>query len=143
MISFVIPAYNEELLLGRTLDALNDAAGALAQPYEVIVVDDASTDKTATVAQERAARVVPVNHRQIAATRNAGAREAAGGMLIFVGADTVVTRAAGRAAVAAMRSGAAGGGCAFRFDGRLPFYGRLLEAVAAPLYRTLGLASGC
>src|SRR5215468_6012534 len=107
MISFVIPAYNEELLLGRTLDALNDAAGALAQPYEVIVVDDASTDRTAAVARERAARVVVVNHRQIAATRNAGAREAAGEMLIFVDADTLVTQAAVRAAVAAMQRGAA------------------------------------
>src|SRR5262245_2867285 len=143
MISFVIPAYNEELLLGRTLDAVNDAGGALAQPYEVIVVDDASTDRTAAIARERGARVVPVKHRQIAATRNSGAREAAGEMLIFVDADTVVTRAAVRAAVAAMRAGAAGGGCAFRFDGRLPLYGRLLEAVAAPLYRALGLASGC
>lgn len=39
--------------------------------------------------------------------------------------------------------GAVGGGCAFRFDGRLPPYGRVLAAVAVPLYRALGLASGC
>jgi hypothetical protein len=64
-------------------------------------------------------------------------------MLIFVDADTVVSRAAVRAAVAAMRRGAVGGGCAFRFDGRLPLYGRIMEAVAAPLYRVLRLASGC
>jgi len=38
------------------------------------------------------------------------------------------------------RAFAAGGGCAFRFDGRLPLYGRLMEALAAPLYRALGLA---
>jgi hypothetical protein len=86
---------------------------------------------------------VSVNFRQIAATRNAGAREASGEMLIFVDADTVVTAAAVRGAVRAMRRGAVGGGCAFRFDGRLPLYGRVMEALAAPLYRALGLASGC
>jgi glycosyltransferase involved in cell wall biosynthesis len=143
VISFVIPAYNEESLLGRTLGALNDAARVLGQPFEVVVVDDASTDRTAAVAREHGARVVPVNHRQIAATRNAGAREANGEILIFVDADTVVTGAAVRAAVEAIRAGAAGGGCAFRFDGRLPLYGRLLQAIAVPLYRALGLASGC
>jgi glycosyltransferase involved in cell wall biosynthesis len=143
VISFVIPAYNEELLLGRTLRALHDAAQPLGEPFEVVVVDDASTDGTAAVAREYGSRVVPVNHRQIAATRNAGAREAHGEVLIFVDADTVVTEAAVRAAVAALRAGAVGGGCAFRFDGRLPLYGRLMEVVAAPLYRALGLASGC
>jgi glycosyltransferase involved in cell wall biosynthesis len=143
MVSFVIPAYNEETLLGRTLAALNDAARASGEPFEVVVADDASTDRTAAVACEHGARVVPVNRRQIAATRNAGARAAIGEMLIFVDADTEVSAGAVRAAIAAMRAGAAGGGCGFRFDGRLPLYGRLMQAVGVPLYRTLGLASGC
>jgi hypothetical protein len=42
-----------------------------------------------------------------------------------------------------MRAGAVGGGCAVRFDGRLPLYARLLVAVVAPVYRALGLAGGC
>jgi hypothetical protein len=87
--------------------------------------------------------VVAVNHRQIAATRNAGARESHGEMLAFVDADTVVTRAVIAAGLAEMRAGAVGGGCAFRFDGHLPLYGRALAAVAVPLYRALRLASGC
>jgi glycosyltransferase involved in cell wall biosynthesis len=143
MISIIIPAHNEELLLGRTLRAVNDAAGALAEPFEVIVADDASTDRTVAVASEHGARVVPAGRRQIAATRNAGARAAGGEMLLFVDADTTVTPAAVRAAVRAMRKGAAGGGCAFRFDGPLPLYGRVMAAVANPLYRALRLASGC
>ena len=142
MISFIIPAYNEENLLGRTLTALQAAASAVGRPFEVIVVDDASTDRTAVVAREHGARVIQVGHRQIAATRNAGAKEARGEMLVFVDADTVVTEGAVAAAVGAMRRGAAGG-CAFRFDGRLPCYGHVLAAVAVPLYRALGLASGC
>lgn len=142
-ISFIIPAYNEERLLGGTVSAIASAARVLDAACEVIVVDDASTDRTAAVAEAHAARVVTVNCRQIAATRNAGAREARGEMLVFVDADTIVSDAAVRAAVAAMRGGAVGGGCAFRFDGRLPLYGRVLQAVAVPIYRLVGLASGC
>lgn len=143
MLSFVIPAHNEQPLLGRTLSALTDAARASGQPFEVVVVDDGSTDCTAEVARAYGARVVAVDYRQIAATRNAGARETCGDVLIFVDADTMVTGDAIRAAIEAMRGGAVGGGCAFRFDGRLPIYGRLLQALASPLYRVLGLASGC
>jgi glycosyltransferase involved in cell wall biosynthesis len=143
VISFILPAYNEEQLLGRTLTALTAAARPLGQPFEIVVVDDASTDRTAAVARELGARVVPVAHRQIAATRNAGARAANGETFVFIDADTVVTGAAVAAAVEALRRGAVGGGCAFRFDGRLPLYGRLMAAVAVPLYRALGLASGC
>ncbi|HEV3168299.1 MAG TPA: glycosyltransferase [Isosphaeraceae bacterium] len=143
MISFIIPAYNEEVLLGGTLDAIGDAARALGEPFEIVVADDASTDLTAAIAQEHGASVVSVSHRQIAATRNAGAREAKGEIFVFVDADTIVSDAAVRAAVEAVRQGAAGGGCAFHFDGRLPFYGRVIAAVGVPLYRALGLASGC
>jgi glycosyltransferase involved in cell wall biosynthesis len=143
MMSFIIPAYNEEQLLGRTLTALIAAAQSLGDPFEIVVVDDASTDRTAAVAEEHGARVVAVAHRQIAATRNAGARATTGEMLLFVDADTVVTNEAVAAAAGAMRRGAAGGGSVFHFDGRLPVYGRLIESVAGPLYRALGLASGC
>src|SRR5262245_48649627 len=142
-ISFIIPAYNEEQLLGCTLSAIDQVARALDEPVEVIVVDDASTDRTAAIARAHGARVVAVNCRQIAAARNAGARDASGDMFVFVDADTIVTEAAVRAAVAAMRGGAVGGGCAFGFDGRLPPYGRVLAAVVVPLYRALQLASGC
>ena len=143
MISFIIPAFNEELLLGRTLTALSAATEIVGEPFEVIVVDDASTDRTAEVALEHGARGVPVACRQIAATRNAGAAAARGDMLVFIDADTEVTGSALAAAAEAMRRGAAGGGCAFRFDGRLPLYGRVLAFVAVALYRAAGLASGC
>ena len=143
MISFIIPAHNEEQLLAKTLKALDDAARPLSLPFEVVVVDDSSTDRTAAIARERGARVIQVWHRQIAATRNAGAKEANGKMFVFVDADTIVSEAVVGAAVRAMLDGAVGGGCAFRFGGRLPLYGRVLEAVAVPLYRAAGIASGC
>jgi glycosyltransferase involved in cell wall biosynthesis len=143
MLSIIIPAHNEELLLGRTLDALVAATRALDHPSEIIVVDDASTDRTAAIAAEYGVRVIHVTHRQIAATRNAGAREASGDMLLFVDADTLVNEFTLRAAVTAMQKGAVGGGCRFRFEGRLPLYGRLMQSLAMPLYNMAKLASGC
>ena len=41
LISFIVPAYDEEILLGATLDALHAAGEALNEPYELIVADDA------------------------------------------------------------------------------------------------------
>lgn len=73
MISFVVPAHNEEALLSRTLRSIRLAADALeprASDCEIVVVDDASTDGTVRVAREHGARVVPVALRKIAAVRN-------------------------------------------------------------------------
>lgn len=78
-----------------------------------------------------------------AAARNAGAREARGDILVFVDADTQINEAVVRGAVDAIAGGAIAGGCAFRFDGQVPLYGRIMQAVAVPLYRMARLASGC
>jgi GT2 family glycosyltransferase len=143
LISFIVPAYNEERLLGPTLRGLIASARATGEPFEVIVADDASSDGTARVAATLGAQVVQVAHRQIAATRNAGARLARGDLLIFVDADTIVTDAVLRAAIRAVRAGAVGGGAAVRFDGRIPLYARLLQPLGFWLFRVLGLAAGC
>lgn len=143
MISFVVPAHNEELLLGRTLASIHAAGRSIGRPYEVVVVEDSSTDRTAAVATEHGARVVHVRHRQIAATRNAGARAAAGSVLIFVDADTIVSRAVVAASLAALDGGAVAGGSSMRLDGRVPFYGRLLTFVVLTTMRAGRLAAGC
>jgi glycosyltransferase involved in cell wall biosynthesis len=143
MLSIIVPAYNEEQLLGRTLRAAIAAAKASGEPWEIIVADDASTDRTAAIALEHGARLVRVHHRQIAATRNAGARAAKGDLLIFVDADTVVTAAAVRAAARAMYAGAVGGGCTVYFDGVLPMWARLLLSAFMAAYRACHLAAGC
>jgi glycosyltransferase involved in cell wall biosynthesis len=108
LITFIIPAHNEEALLGRTLAALHESAQALSElggAYEIIVANDTSTDRTGTIALEHGARVVAVNRRQIAATRNAGARAAKGTLFMFVDADTVVTKRLVPAAVRALQRG--------------------------------------
>ena len=143
MISFIVPAHNEQALIGRTLSALHESAAALGEAYEIVVANDASTDRTADVALDHGARVVPLDRRQIAASRNAGACEAKGELFIFVDADTIVTARALSAALRALRGGAAGGGCTVRLDGRLPFYAVILMRLLPPLLRFFGLAPGC
>jgi len=143
VISFIVPAYNEEHLLGATLDALHAAGRAMDEAYELLVVDDASTDRTAAVAKHHGARLVSVAHRQIAATRNSGAREAHGEMFIFVDADTIVNEAVVGAAVAAMRDGAVGGGAGVKLEGAVPLYARLLMPVLVRWFRVARLAAGC
>ena len=143
MISFIVPAYNEERLIGGTLNALDSAAQALNEPYELIVVDDASTDQTAAVARSLGARVVSVSHRQIAATRNSGAREAKGDIFIFVDADTLANENVVKTAVKALRQGAVGGGASVHFDGRLPLYAKLALPSSIWLSRAARLAGGC
>ena len=142
-ISFIIPCWNEEPVLRRTLERLLACAQPLGVPFEVIVADDASTDRSAEIARAGGATVVPTHRRQIAGTRNAGAKAATGDLLIFVDADTLVTPEVLRGAVDAIRQGAVGGGCAVRFDEPLPFYARILVPVLSRIYRATGLAAGC
>src|SRR5437667_3644203 len=128
MISFIVPAHNEQMQLGRTLQAIHGAAHAVGQPYEVIVVDDASVEATSEIAQQNNARVVSVNHRQIATTRNSGARASNGERFFFVDADTIVNSRTVASALEAMDKGAVGGGGATWIEKNesVPLYVRLL-----------------
>jgi glycosyltransferase involved in cell wall biosynthesis len=143
LISFIIPAYNEERLLGATLRAIHTAAKAIGVDYEVIVADDASSDSTAAIAREQGAKVVSVAHRQIAATRNSGARAATGDVFLFVDADTLVNEAVVAGALRAVRRGAVGGGATVHFDGRVPLWGRVLMAPLNHILHLFKLAAGC
>src|SRR2546422_9870741 len=62
LISFVIPAWNEESALGATLEAVSVATRHLTEPSEVIVADDGSTEPTAEIARQHGARIVTVHH---------------------------------------------------------------------------------
>ena len=142
-LSFVVPAYNEERLLGATLESIHAAARPLGIAYEIVVADDASTDATAAIAEAAGARVVGVENRKISATRNAGAKAAAGERLIFVDADTRVNPAVVAAAMRAMDQGIVGGGAGVGLDGDAPRWGRILVALTAFVMRNLNLAAGC
>jgi glycosyltransferase involved in cell wall biosynthesis len=142
MLSFIVPAHNEEALLGRTLDAIFQAAAGTRQPFEVVVADDASTDGTAEIARQHGAIVVSVNNRQIAATRNAGARASSGERLFFVDADTVISPRVLTAALRGMDNGAVGGGAPPRLEGPIPLYVRLFVLWLSVLMRIAGLSGG-
>ena len=142
MISFIVPAHNEQACLARTLPAIHESARAVGQPYEIIVVDDASTDATAEVARQHNATVVPVNHRQIAATRNSGGRAARGERLFFVDADTIINPRAVASALRYMDRGAAGGGAPVSTDGITPLYIQLISMLSVPLAKLAGFTGG-
>ncbi len=90
-ISIIIPAFNEERLLGGTLAQVKSAMDVFTRrrwESELIVCDNNSTDHTAEIARAAGATVVFEPENQIARARNSGAAAAAGDWLIFVDADS-------------------------------------------------------
>jgi rSAM/selenodomain-associated transferase 2 len=85
LVSIVIPALNEEDVLGRTLLALKQQP----PPYEVIVVDGHSTDDTRSIARQMGAAVLRAD-RGRASQLNRGAEAANGDIFLFLHADTVL-----------------------------------------------------
>ena len=143
MISFIVPAYNEEAVIEGTLDAIRAAAQASAKPYEVIVVNDASTDRTEELARKHGANIIRVSHRKIAAVRNSGAKVASGDIFFFVDADTLVTPLIIKNAIFLIDQGFIGGGARLRFDGELPWWGRVLMPIFTAVYFAANLGAGC
>jgi GT2 family glycosyltransferase len=86
--SVIIPAANA----GRTIGECILATLSQSVPreiYEVIVVDDGSRDQTGRIARATGVRVISQPRRGLAAARNAGARIAAGDILVFLNPDCV------------------------------------------------------
>ncbi|MGH8101161.1 MAG: glycosyltransferase, partial [Chthoniobacterales bacterium] len=140
MISFVVPAYNEEHELPGTLAAIRDAAKD--RSFEIIVVDDGSTDATVAVAERAGARVISISRRHIAAARNAGGRAATGNVLFFVDADTRINQAHIDGATAALQGGFAGGSARVTVEGFVPLWGRIFVRTFCALYFGLNFGAG-
>ncbi len=87
LLSVVVPAYNAAATIGECVAALQQQTGV--GPYEIIVVDDGSTDDTAALARAAGARVITTARGRPAAARNAGARAAQGNIVCFTDADCV------------------------------------------------------
>jgi glycosyltransferase involved in cell wall biosynthesis len=118
-ISVVVPAFNEERLLGGSLAAMREAMSAL-DDAELIVCDNNSTDRTAQIARSAGAKVVfePVN--QIARARNAGAAQASGDWLVFVDADSYPTKELLEDTKAAIAGGCLAGGATVSMESTDP-----------------------
>ena len=140
VISFIVPAYNEETELPETLRAIRSAAAGYE--HEIVLVNDGSTDATGAIAEKFGARVISIERRQIAAARNAGAAAARGKVFIFVDADTRIGPEHVRGAVAALESGCAGGGARLATDREIPLWGRIFFRVFTTLYFGLNLGAG-
>lgn len=90
-VSVIIPTFNEEAVIKNCLNSL------IKQTYtdfEIIIVDDGSSDKTIEVASankdSRVIKILTQNHQGPGAARNLGVNSAAGKILIFVDADMVL-----------------------------------------------------
>lgn len=88
-ISVIVPVYNGSKFLPTCLDGLFSSDYS---KFEVIVVDDGSTDDSAEISRKKGATVIPSERRQSgpAAARNLAAKIAKGDILLFVDADVVV-----------------------------------------------------
>lgn len=143
-VSFVIPARDEELLIGATIHSIASSVCAFNLSSEVIVVDDASRDATAEIAADCGARVVAVKLHNIGAVRNAGARTARGRLLVFLDADTQFSAKTLKEILVAVQGGAIGGGASVLFDDGTTWVQRILAGCFVFLWqRVCGWAAGC
>jgi glycosyltransferase involved in cell wall biosynthesis len=141
--ALIVPAWNEEAVIAQTVGQLRTVAEELGRPYELVVVDDASSDRTAELAGADGARVVRVEKRQIAAVRNAGAAATTAPWLVFVDADTWLPETVLRNALLELDAGAVGGGSRVSFDGRGHPLAEGFFEVFKVLWYSQELAAGC
>jgi glycosyltransferase involved in cell wall biosynthesis len=90
-LSIIIPAYNEEKLIGRCLTSILEAE--IPVGYEIIVVNNASTDRTKEIAQSfPGVRVVDEPNKGLTKARQAGFAASGGEVLVYFDADTIVPK---------------------------------------------------
>ena len=126
LVSIIIPALNEESLIEKTLVSLKKQT---YQPIEIIVaVDSRSKDKTIQIARKYTDKVLQVPVKGASATRNFGARVAQGEYLMFLDADTKVSKDLIGNGVEFLNSGYVGGFARVVYETKNPKV-KLVEAI--------------
>jgi glycosyltransferase involved in cell wall biosynthesis len=88
LISVIIPVYNEELTIGNIIDRTKTALQQIGLPYEIIVIDDRSYDKSLEVAKKRKVKVLTLKqHLGKGYALRAGFAEAKGDVIITIDSD--------------------------------------------------------
>jgi glycosyltransferase involved in cell wall biosynthesis len=101
LVSVIIPCYNQAAYLGEAIESILEQT---YQHFEIIVVDDGSTDETAEVAgRYERVRVVRQENRGLSGARNRGIEESRGEMLVFLDADDRLKRGGLEAGIKALR----------------------------------------
>ena len=90
-ISVVIPAYNEEKYIGRTLEPGNNLE-LDGHELDILVIDPGSTDKTFEIAKKYGARVIKIEYNTIGNARQQGILRAAGEIVACTDADTILPK---------------------------------------------------
>ncbi|MGN6099640.1 MAG: glycosyltransferase family 2 protein, partial [Devosia sp.] len=90
-LSFVIPAYNEEALIGPCLQSVLDEIKRSGADAEVVVVNNASVDRTAEIARGfQGVRVIDEPKKGIVNARHAGFENSTGELVANIDSDTLV-----------------------------------------------------
>ena len=88
-ISVVIPAFNEEQLIATCIEAVKNQTFPREQ-YEILVIDNNSTDKTAEIAGKLGVTVIPYKENQgFAVTKQFGTSKAKGDIIAYTDADSI------------------------------------------------------